>query len=534
MRTPTTAGARLAAGMLACVALLAGCATASGDDPAAGSTEGLYVNGFVGDVEAPGPPGNGGTLTVGEYAEARSLDPTTTIPNGATGGNALAAVYDTLMRYDATTGEVVPGLAESLTSGDDRVWTLTLREGVTFSDGTPLNARAVVDSLGYYMRNRGFQTQVLAGNIADMAPRGDREVVFTLNKPWPAFPTQFAGGPGMVMAPAAYRDPAAFEPIGAGPFVLDSYKPAEELLLKARTDYWDGAPHLDTLRFVFLADDQARLDSLEAGEIDTAYLRGPEAVETARAAGHPGSMSIIGGGTTLMVNNREGRPGADVRVRQAINHAIDRRLWMQRTNGDHGLPTSGIVPEAWESSTGPVPDVYDPEKARQLLDAAKADGYDGRISYIGQSDRQSQAGAVTVQGMLEQVGFQVETELLRSVTDQTNRVFVEGSYDLATAGLSLGEENPYGRLATGLDSESPSNASGYVNPQMDALIANLQKAGSPEQKGEVLASINTLWQETVPMISLASGAVFYPWGEGVHGLVPTAESIVLFHDAWKE
>lgn len=536
MRTPIPA-ARAAIGILASVALLAGCANASGeksDAEAEKQKEALYVNGFVGDVEDGEEPTTGGVLTVAEYAEARSLDPTKTIPNGAVGGNALAAIYDTLLRYDVKSGAVVPWLATSMTSDDNKVWTMTLPEDVTFSDGTPLNAAAVLGSIGYYMKNAGFNTLLLATNIADMKPTGEHEIVFTLHKPWSSFPGVFANGPGMIMAPGAYKDPENFKPIGAGAFVLDSYKPAEEIVMSAREDYWDGAPHLEGLRFVFLASDQARLESLAAGEVDTAYLRGPEVVETARADGYRGTMSVVGAGSTIIVNNRKGSPGEDVRVRQAINHAIDRELWMERTNGDHGLPTAGIVPESWASYSEVDTDVYDPEKAKELLDAAKADGYDGKIGYIGQSDQQSQAAAVAVKAMLEKVGFEVETELLRNVTDQTTRVYVEHSYDLATSALSIGEDDPYGRLAGGLTTDSPANAPGYANAEMDALITKLQSAETTSTRAGVLASINELWQETVPTVTLASGAVFYPWADGVHGLTPTSESIVLFHDAWKE
>lgn len=537
MRTPIKAGARAAVGILASVALLAGCANASGeksDAEAAKERQALYVNGFVGDADDDaGEPQDGGTLTIGEYAEARSLDPTKTIPNGAVGGNALAAVYDTLMRYDVTSGAVVPWLATSLTSEDDKVWTLELPEDVTFSDGTPLNAAAVLGSLGYYMQNRGFNVQLLAENIADMKPQGEHQVVFTLRKPWHGFPSLLAGGPGMVMAPAAYKNPADFKPIGAGPFELESYKPAEELVLAAREDYWDGAPHLDKLRFVFLASDQARLDSLDAGEVDTAYLRGPEVVETARTAGYNGAMSVLGGGSTLMINNREGRPGSDERVRQAINHAIDRELWMQRTNGDHGLPTASLIPDVWESYQEVDTDAYDPEKAKKLLEEAKADGYDGKIEYLGQSDQQSQAAAVAVKAMLEKVGFTVDVNLLRSVTDQTTKVYVEQDFDLATGALSLGEDDPFGRLSSQLGSASPSNASGYSDLEMDSLVAELQTADTTGQRAGILAAINKRWQETVPNLVMASGAVFYPWGDDVHGLVPTTESMVLFHDAWK-
>lgn len=539
MRAPKSLATRAGAVILAGTMMLAGCADTSKDegdkDDAAKKEQQqeIYVNGFVGDgANDGGDAKDGGTLTVGEYAEARSLDPTKTIPNGAVGGNALAAIYDTLLRYDSESKTIEPQLAESMTSDDDTVWTLKLRDGVTFSDGTPLNSAAVLGSLGYYMKNAGFNTQLLASGIKDMKPKGDLEVEFTLQRPWATFPVLLAGGPGMVMAPAAYKNPANFKPVGAGPFVFKDYKPAEELVLTKNEKYFDGAPHLDSLRFVFLASDPARLDSLKAGEIDTAYLRGPQVVETARSEDYNGFMEVVGGGSTLMVNSAKGHPGEDVRVRQALSYALDRKLWMQRTNGDHGLPNGALVPALWDYGVD-TDEHYDPEKAKQLLDEAKADGYDGKISYLGQSDQQSQAAAVVVKAMLEKVGFTVETDLLRNVTDQTTRVYVERDFDLATSALSMTQEDPYGRLSTMFSSTSPANAAGYSNPEMDKLIGELEAADADQQK-DILGQINTLWLDNVPMIALADGAVFYPWGDNVHGLQPTAEQMLLFDEAWKD
>ncbi len=99
-----------------------------------------------------------------------------------------------------------------------------------------------------------------------------------------------------------------------------------------------------------------------------------------------------------------------------------------------------------------------PEKAKALLEDAKADGYDGKIVYIGQSDQASQTQAVTVEAMLEAVGFTVETDLLRNVADQTQRIYVTHDYDLAVAAMSVPpDEDPYSRLATNLNSQSPQN-----------------------------------------------------------------------------
>ncbi|MBM9460114.1 ABC transporter substrate-binding protein [Nocardioides sp. zg-536] len=527
---------RVAAALLATTLLAAGCAGSDGSGgektPSSLSKEEIYAAGLVGEQQA-GDPVDGGTLTLADYSEARSLDPTKTIPNGAAGGNALAAVYDVLVRYDQESNSFQPWLAESLTSDDDTTWTLKLRQEAAFSDGTPLDANAVVGSVGYYMENAGYNTLLLATNIKDMKPQGDDTVVFTLHKPWSTFPNMLASGPGMIMAPAAYRGgPDKFTPIGAGPFILDEYKPAEELVLKANPDYWNGKPHLDSVRFVWLASDDDRVKSLADGTVDAANIRAPQALEKARKDGFRGLMFPNGVGSIYWLNNREGRAASDVRVRQAINYAIDPEAVAQRVNGGAGLPGRNIYsPTAPYFAEVETAD-FDREKATALLEEAQADGYDGKLTYIGQSDQASQTQAVTIEAMLEAVGFEVELDLLRNIADQTERIYVTHDYDIAVAGMSIPDEDPYSRLATNLNSKSPQNPSGYANPEMDALLDKLQ-AASGEESTDLLKQINELWQETIPGVAMGAGAFFIPWNDNVAGVQATSETLLLLGDAWK-
>lgn len=538
MRNRITTRKRLAVALVATTLLASGCAGSGGDDEDDTTTTGtlskeeIYAAGTVGPADE-GTPKDGGTLTLADYSEARSLDPTKTIPNGAAGGTALAAVYDTLVRYDQPSNSFVPHLAESLTSDDNKVWTLKLRKGVTFSDGTPLDAAAVVGSIGYYMQNQGYNTLLLATNIAEMEPQGTDTVVFTLNQPWITFPNMLAGGAGMIVAPAAYaKGPDQFTPIGAGPFVLDEYQPTEKLVLEANPGYWDGKPHLDAVEFVWLASDEDRLKSLADGTVDVANVRAAQTLEKARKDGFGGIVAPTGLGSMYWINNREGRPGADQRIRQAINYAIDPEVISERVHGGAGLPGRNIYsPSAPYHADIETAD-HDLEKAKALVEEARSAGVSTTLTYIGQSDQASQTQAVTVKAMLEAAGFTVKTDLLRNIADQTNRIYVTHDYDIAVSAMSIPDEDPYSRLATNLHSQSPQNPSGYANPEMDELIAQLQNAEG-EAATDLLTQINELWQETVPGVAMAAGAFFMPWNDDVHGIVGTSETMLLLGNAWK-
>ncbi|WP_235734808.1 ABC transporter substrate-binding protein [Nocardioides alcanivorans] len=534
---------RVAVAVMAGALLLTGCADSGDDDKDNNSNAGngggemttdeIYVRGPVNVPADEGTPKDGGTLEVVDYSEARSLDPTKTIPSGAVGGNALAAVYDTLLRYDNVENTYAPLLAESLETDDDTTFTLKLREGATFSDGTPLNAEAVIGSIGYFMENRGFNTALLAGNIKEMKPVDDLTVEFTLNKPWATFPMMLTSGAGMILAPAAIKGgPDKFTPIGAGPFKFESYKPAEELTLVRNDDYFGEKPHLDKIRFTWIQADQAKYEAFQTGNVDVISIRAPKVLEEARRAGHPGYMTPVGNGNTIWINSREGRPGENLKVRQAINAAIDNELYLERTADGAGLPSRNIYSKAFPYYTDIETADYDADLAKKLVEEAKAEGAVTEMQYVGQSDPASQAGAVTVKAMLEDAGFKIELDLVRDVAEQVARLYATNDFDLALGAMSIAED-PYMSLMNNIYSGSPSNPAGYANKEMDALIDELQTK-QPLEAIDTLEAINKLWQESIPSVVLAEGGFFSPWQDNIHGIDKSSNDIQLYHDAWKE
>ena len=541
MKTANNLRTRIAAVLCTSALLATGCASDSSDDEDKGSggsgslsMDEIYRTGLVDVPEAAGDPKQGGTLTVAEYAEAVSLNPVQTYATGQTGMNVLAAIYDTLMRYDVESKTFEPRLAESLETSDNVTWTLKLRDGVEFSDGTPLDADAVVGSIEYYMANYGFQGTLIQANLKSMKATDKSTVEFTFNTPWATFPNLLASGPGLIMAPAAYKNPEKFQPIGAGPFVLKSQSPGEKTIVAANEDYIDGRPYLDEIEFVMVGADQAKWESLRAGEVDMAYIRQDDVVQDVREAGYPAMVNAQSGVRILTLNAREGRPSSDVRVRQAINYAIDAETYMERTTGNGDIADRGLIAEFSEWASDAEPIETDPEKAKELLEEAKADGYDGKITYLGQSDSTSKDAAVAVKAMLEAVGFEVELDLVNNVAEQTKKVYIDGDFDMAIGATSIPDEDVYSRLYAALGSASMSNPGRYANPEMDKLLTDLQAAASPEDGAEEMAAVENLWREDVPYVNIAGGAFVNAWHDDVHGIVPTAESSILFDKVWIE
>ena len=522
-------GKGLVAAVVASALVLAGCANSDGGSES-GDTRTPPAVGLVGDQD--GTPGPVPQLTFSVQALAASLDPSKIAARGGSGGDEFAAVYDVLLRYDDKTGEFVPRLAQSLTpDGIGMVWTLKLRPGVTFSDGTPLDANAVVSSINRYNTNRGNGAAVWVDAVDSTNAVDPQTVEFRLRKQWPSFPSMLALGHGMIVAPSA-GDGEAFKPIGAGPFVLERYAPNEERVFTARADYWNGKPNADRIRFIALSGSREDLESLNTKGIDIAFMRGnPQAIYDAIDADYPGSFSILNSGGAELVNNRDGRPGADVRVRKAISLAIDPELVGQRGDNGLGLPGKALFDERsrWATDVEGLP--YDPDAARKLLDEAKADGYDGRLNYIVLQEPTEAAIGLAVQSLLQAVGFTVNIINANNAGDIVKQVYIQHDYDMAHAGIGLYEAIPFLGLQTVLDGDSTSNFSGYSNPQMDALLDKLQAADGDQQTRDVIAEIQKLWNETVPSVPISSVMIYVAWQQNVRGVVPTATGIMLLDKA---
>ena len=534
-RTKSLRFGKLVVATVASGMLVAGCAggTSQETENAGSSKESgsSQASGILGSQGDGGTPVSGGTLTYASYAPVVSLDPAKTQVTGATGGTELAAIYDLLMRYDAETGKYDPQLAKGLAeSADNLTWTLSLRENVKFSDGTPLDSAAVVASINRYNAKRGANNEVWTSSVKSVEAAGPSTVVFTLNRPWAEFPAMLSFGHGVIVAPSSYAT-EPFTPVGAGAFTVERFSPPDELVLASKPDYWGGAPKLDQVKFVSIQGEQAKIDSLATGGVQMAYLRNSETVEVAKGK-FPGYAEFISLSMVGQINNRAGHPGADVRVRQAMNYAIDPAVLDQRARGGKGMPGSEVFQSwsLWHNGIEPVG--LDPVKSRELLDAAKKDGYDGHVTYLGTQDPNGQAAALAVQAMLQSVGFTVTVEYAASTADMVKRLYADHNYDLALGGNGLLDAAPFLRLYSALHSTSANNTVGVASPEVDAMLDAIQAAGNGEDKKAALADLQTLFDEQVPIMVWGAGANFVPWSENVYGLMPSLDSIILLDEAW--
>lgn len=518
--------------------LLAGLAGCGSDDN--GGSSGGNGGGGSDDPQTSCTETMAGTeLTYGVYAPAAAIDPT--LASGAlVGGTELMAVYDALMTYDYENDTWQPHLAESLTPNDDfTTWTLTLQEGIMYSDGTALTAELVSENLdrfyGEAVRNTsaGFMTPITERNVID-----ERTLEFVLDRSWPEFPFVLADEPGMVVNTAAIgEDIESFsqnppDEAGLGPYVVERNAPNEEIVMVARDDYWGGPVCIERLRFVFRPG--TTYDAYRAGDLDMAFLRDPGDINDARESGDDNFFVIQDSGETIMINHAEDRPGNDDRVREAVMLAVDPQVINDRAFEGQLDARKALVSEDSRFNSDAIEELpTDPDRAKELLDEAKADGYDGAIELLcTTSPAQRPDTGLAVQSMLEAVGFDVTVTSLDQ-GDQIGRV-VGGDFDLACWGFNAGPDTGITTFNRTLASDSTTNRMVYKSDDMDDALVDLFGSSTDEELQESMAQINEIYNDDAATLSyghIEEGAV---WGSHVKGVIATGATMFMFHDAYIE
>jgi peptide/nickel transport system substrate-binding protein len=527
---------KVLASILVLALALAACGSDGGSssDEGSGGSELPNRSGLVGVDDDPGDPVQGGVLDIAVWFDPSSLDPALGSVAGVTTGSALIAIYDVLMRYDAETDSFEPQLAESLEPSDDaKTWTLKLREGVEFSDGTPVDADAVIYNLDRSVELESPTATRLISLIESTEAVDDLTVVFELARPWQRFPYILSMAPGLLVSPtAAERLGDGFEeaPVGAGAFTVERFAEGEELVLTARDDYWAGRPPLDGLRFVPVAGERARLDGLNAGQYEMAFFRNPEVVSEALAEGYVGYIEIANLGELLVLNNRAQRATEDVLVRQAIAHAVNPDDLNRRVSNGSGAWSTALYPSSslWDTSGSALG--YDVDEARSLLDQAKASGYDGTLTLSCDNSPERQNQALTLEAQLEAVGFDVTIDRLAGIGDLITKVQMDHDYELACYGNNNSDAEPW--IAMDDFFNAPTDTLGFEDEEMLALVDELAAATDDEATQDVIDRIQARWNETMPSVPLAAVREFDAWVPNLHGVLPTATAMVILSGAW--
>jgi peptide/nickel transport system substrate-binding protein len=536
----------VAAGLVAAVvAGVAACGGGSGSDEGdGGGSGGSGGSGSESGGALAGTGGSkcteerrGGELTVAVPSFTLGLDPMVALGSAVHGGTETTAIYGTLLRFDPETGEYEGHLAESLEGSEDSTeWTLTLRDGVTFGDGTPVTAEAVRFSVER-MKDSTANSGGLAQEVASMEVVDDRTIVFRLARPWGTFPYVLAEEAGMVVNPAVASSVGADElntapppGAGAGPYVVERFARDEEVVLRAKDDWWGGPVCIERLRFVSVPGGDATYEAFRSGEVQAAILTDDRARADAEADGVEGYGQAGGLGTMLVMNNgRTPSPTEDQRVREAAALALDLDVLNDRVYGGAAEVGSSVMPAGSPVYGGEGPP-HDPSRAAELVEEAKADGWDGEIEILGNDTPVHAETLITVEAMLESVGFEVE---VRNVpTAELNRlVIAEGRYEMALYGPVVLEESTVVDM-TQFEAGSPSNRLGYADADMDAAVSLVRSATDRSSTRSAMEAVQAAWNATIPSANMFMSTWWWALDPSLRGIVWTRDVTPVFDTAW--
>ncbi len=423
-------------------------------------------------------------------------------------------IYESLLRYDEAL-QPMPSLAKSWTISDDGlVYTFTLQDGVTWHDGESFSADDVVFSADVFLRETHARLRASLAYVESIEAPDPNTVVFTLKEPFGAFMGVFEVGTMPIVPKHVYEgtDFASNEanntPIGTGPFKFEEWKKGSYIHLVKNEDYWmEGRPYLDEIYWYVIPDAAARSVAFENGTVDILPGGSVENFDVARLEAMDdvcvtdAGWEFFGPHSWLWLNNREG-PTADPTFRQAVMYAMDREFAKDVLWNGLGEVATGPVSSSTLFHTDDVPMYpYDPDKARELVEASSYDGETLRLLPLPYGETW-QRWAEAVKQNLGDVG--VDVELVSTDVAGWNQKVSEWDYDLAFTYLyqygdpALGVARTY--LSSNIEKGSPwNNVQGYENPEVDALFDDAATTADPEARQALYTDVQRKLVEDVPV-----------------------------------
>jgi peptide/nickel transport system substrate-binding protein len=478
----------------------------------------------------------GGTLIYATGTDALTLDPqfVTDVPTS----RAVMQIHETLVKYDLDMN-IVPSLAESWEiSLDQLTWTFKLRKGVKFHDGTPFNAEAVKYTFDRIVDPAtASPRKSSAVMIKGVKVLDEYTVSFTTNKPFGPFLAQLTAYNLAIMSPTVAKKLGkkySQDPAGTGPFKFESWAPGEKVVFARNDGYWGKRAHLDKVVFKVVPEDSTRVMLLLSGEADvvssvpSVLLDRLNQSKDVRVIREKGFRTIYVG-----LNNRI-KPFDDIRVRKAVNHAINPEAIVNGVlKGVGTLGGSFESPSIPGAIQGLKPYPYDPAKAKKLMaEAGYPDGF--TTSFYTPTGRylMDRQVAEAVQGQLKEVGIKAEIKApdwgtLTALLDKYTEIPM----------FLMGKGSPTGDLDLTLNltikTGGRMNHFSYANPKVDKMIEQQEGITDPKKRFQVLYDIQKVVYEECPAVIVFYEDQIFARRANVHGLEVYPFEFVVFNRTFK-
>ncbi len=433
------------------------------------------------------------------------------------------SIYDALITFDEN-GELVPLAAESFNAVDDRTFEAVLRPGLTFHDGTPVDAAAVSRLVAYLQGSESFAVDLFRG-ITEVQEVDERTARIVCDQPSPWLPAQMAVW--LLLVPEGFTpEQAASNPVGTGPYAFVSYAAGEEIVLKRNAGYtWGspkGQPLAEQVRFRFVPESSTRIADLSSGASQIVTDLPADQLATVEGAGQTAIDAPIVGSAWIRIAT-DVEPLNDVRVRRALNHAIDVQAIATSLVSEESRRLATLYSD--ERALGFEPELqpyaFDPDQARTLLaEAGLADGFAVDLEMTATA-RADVAEAIAAQ--LAEVGVE-----LRIVTSDL-ATFNAGWKDTTRPPLRMSTwvplYDPHTLLSLVFASEG--FLSRYANKDVDALIQRGASQVEPQERDAIYRDLGQVMHDDAPAIFLWNMTSGYGVAPELTGWRPRADQYVI-------
>lgn len=516
-RTSTRRWLRLLALLLGLSMFAVACGDDDGGDDAAPDDseqpdEGGTEDSMPEDVE--GDPVPGGDLTYALEAETNGgfcLPEAQLAPPGM---QVAATIYDTLTKPDAD-GEIQPYLAESIEANEDSTqWTIKVREGVTFHDGTPLDAQVVANNIDAYRGAYPARTPLLFRfvfqDIESVQVVDPMTVQVNMLRPWTAFDWTLWGSNRVgIIAQAQLDDPenCGTNLIGTGPFKLDRWTVNEELVASKNPAYWqtdengNQLPYLDSITYVPIPELASRTNALESGQVDVLHTSDTEQIaQRLQPLADSEDIKLLAtdayGEVNYLMLNSSVEPFNNKNARLALAHALDRQLLIDVRGGGIGQVAGGPFQEG---VTGYLEDTgfpeYDLAAAQEFAAAYEEEtGKPLSFAYTFVSTESGQLTAQEIQTQLADAGIDIQ---LDPAGDQATTINKALAGDFQAVGWrnhpGADPDTQYNWWAEG----SPVNFGRISDPELQRLLDEGREAPLGEERDAIYEDLNRRFAEEV-------------------------------------
>ncbi|KAA3630749.1 MAG: hypothetical protein DWQ08_05745 [Proteobacteria bacterium] len=418
-------------------------------------------------------------------------------------------IYCRLYTFDDSMSPVPELVASEEVSEDGLSWTLHLRSGAKFHDNTPVTADAVRYMIER-MREKGGSQQALFKAISEIDVVDDTTVVLKTNKPFPALRNSLAHPNAGLLSPAAdtaQGDAFGVKPVSCGPYEFVEWQRGSHIEVKKFDDFYRDAGDVEGVVFQFVPDVATRQFMMMRGEADVALRLGPAEAQQVESVDGVHTIDLLGRNMFYGLNYAKA-PTDDIRVRQAINYAVDKETIIDRVLQGAGQPSRSVL-EAMLWGSIPVGQFeYDPEKAKKLLDEAAPESR--KLVLLSPDNRYLLDSQVSqaVAGYLEAAGFDVELKVMGDWAGYLDAVKTLNFnlYMLGWGGSTGDPDQVLQSLFKSSRAGKAWNYSSYSNTDMDAMIDDAGTTLDDDERSAKYAEIQNQLFADVPWLFMYRGA----------------------------